>query len=177
MTESQTLSSTSSSAAATADAEREVLICREFDAPRELVFRAWTDPAHLRRWYAPNGCAVEFARIDVRPGGTFHSCIRSPDGHACWCVGEYREVVAPERLVLTLAVADAQGNRVDPAAAGMDPRWPRETVLTVTFEEAGEGRTRVTLHQTVSEALAKQTGAYPSWLQMLDRLVAHLAAA
>ena len=166
-----------SPASGAAEAGREVLISRVFDAPREMVFRAWTHPDHLRRWYAPDGCTVEFARIDVRPGGTFHSCIRSPDGRPCWCVGEYREVIPPERLVLTLAVADEQGNRVEPAAVGMDPQWPRESVVTVTLDDAGEGKTRLTLHQTVSEAVAKRTGAHPSWLQMLERLAAELAAA
>ena len=156
-------------------AGREVVITRVFDAPRELVFAAWTDPWHLARWYAPDGCSVHFRTLDVRPGGTFHSCIRSPGGHACWCTGVYREIVRPKRIVYTLAVADETGNPVEPAEVGMDPDWPRESVLTVTFAEHGRG-TLLTLHQTVSEALAKRTGAHPSWLQMLDRLAADLAA-
>jgi uncharacterized protein YndB with AHSA1/START domain len=154
--------------------DREVRITRVFDAPRDLVFRAWTDPEQLNRWYAPTGCAIRFEKIDVRPGGRFHSCITTPDGHECWCVGEYREVVPPERLVHTMLVADAAGTEMEPTAVGMDPDWPRETVLTVTFEDLG-GKTRLTLHQTVSEALAKRTGAHPSWLSMLDRLAGQLA--
>lgn len=148
-------------------------ITRTFDAPRSLVFRAWTDPDRLARWFAPTGCTIAFRALDPRPGGRFHSCIRTPDGHECWCVGEYREVAPPDRLVFTMAVADAAGDRADPAAVGMDPDWPAETVVTVTFVEAG-GQTKLTLHQTVSEALAKRTGAHPSWLQMLDRLAAAL---
>ena len=162
---------------ATADlADREVLITRVFDAPRALVFAAWTDPEHLQRWFAPRGCTVQFCRIDIRPGGTFHSCIRTPNGHNCWCVGTYRAVVVPERIVFTMAVADEKGDLVAPAAVGMDPDWPRETVVTVTFAER-DGKTTVTLRQTVSEALAKRTGAHPSWLDMLDRLAEDLAAA
>ena len=157
----------------TMPADREVLITREFDAPRELVFQAWTDPAHLTRWYAPSGCSIEFRKIDVRPGGTFHSCIRTPDGHHCWCIGTYREVVAPERIVQTMVISDENGNSVEPTDAGMDPAWPRETILTVTFVEQ-EGRTKLTLRQTVGEELAKRTGAYPSWLNMLDRLAEEL---
>ena len=158
----------------TAATEPQVLISRVFDAPRDLVFRAWTDPAQLKRWYAPNGCSIRYEKLDVRPGGTFHSCIKTPDGHECWCVGEYREVVPPERLVLTMVIADAAGNVVGPTDVGMDPEWPQETVLTVTFDDLG-GRTRLTLHQTVSEVVAKRTGAHPSWLSMLDRLAAELA--
>lgn len=150
-------------------AEPEVLITRVFDAPRELVFKAWTDPEHLARWYAPRGCRVAFHKIDVRPGGAFHSCIRTPDGHDCWCTGVYHEIVEPERIVYSLVAADANGDPAEPAEMGLDPDWPRETIVTVTFAELGAG-TKLTLRQTVSEALAKRTGAHPSWLQMLDRL-------
>src|SRR5215203_1203684 len=151
-----------------------VVITRVFDAPRELVFKAWTDPEHLERWFAPRGCAVTFKQIDLRQGGSFHSCIRTPDGHDCWCRGVYREIVEPERIVYTMAVSDEQGNRIDPVDAGMDPDWPRETIVTVTFAEQ-EGRTRLTLHQTVLESIAKRTGAYPSWIEMMDRLDEELA--
>lgn len=153
----------------------EVLITRTFDAPRELVFRAWTNPEQLASWYAPHGCSIAFRQLEVRPGGAFHSVIRTPDGKDCWCRGTYTELVAPERIVYTMAVADADGNLIAPIDAGMEPEWPGETTVTVTFTEQG-GKTSVTLHQTVSEELAKRTGAHPSWLQMLDRLEEQLSA-
>jgi uncharacterized protein YndB with AHSA1/START domain len=149
--------------------DREVLITRTFDAPRELVFRAWTDRESLGRWFAPHGCTVQFKTFEFRPGGTFLSCIRSPEGHDCWATGTYREIVPPERIVFSMNIADQNGNSVGPADVGMDPEWPRETVVSVTLAEH-DGRTTLTLHQTVSETLAKRTGAHPSWLQMLDRL-------
>lgn len=153
---------------------QQVCITRLFDAPREFVFQAWSDAAHLVRWFAPNGCSITFKKLEFRTGGTFHSCIRTPDGYECWCVGEYREIIAPEKLVYTMAIADAAGNRVSAADRGMDPAWPEETVLTVTFKDV-DGRTELTLRQTVGEALAKRTGAHPSWLQMFDRLDEDLA--
>jgi uncharacterized protein YndB with AHSA1/START domain len=159
-----------------ATTENEVWITREILAPRELVFRAWTDPKQLAEWFAPNGCTIEYRMLDVRTGGSFHSCIHTPDGKECWCIGAYREVVPPERIVMTMEIADAAGNAIDAVAAGMDPEWPSETVVTVTFAESAGG-TKMTLHQTVSEALAKRTGAHPSWLQMFDRLAARLASA
>jgi uncharacterized protein YndB with AHSA1/START domain len=161
---------------AATEAARDVLITRDFDAPRDLVFRAWTDPDRLARWHAPRGCTIEYRAIDVRPGGSFHSCIRTPDGQECWCVGTYLEVDEPGRIVYTLALSDEDGGPVDPADASKDPDWPRETTVTVTLEDLG-GRTRLTLHQTVSEDLAKRTGAHPSWLQMLDLLAEDLATA
>jgi len=154
-------------------AEPQVFISRVFDAPPELVFRSWTDAVQLPLWFAPHGCSVSFRQLDIRSGGSFHSCIRTPDGYECWCIGEYREVVTNERIVFTMAVANAAGERMEPTAVGMDPNWPRETIVTVTFEEEGD-KTKLTLRQTVNEALAKKTGAHPSWLQMLDRLAEQL---
>lgn len=147
----------------------EVLIRREFGAPRRLVFEAWSDPAHLAAWFAPRGCTLEIRALDFREGGRFHTCIRNPDFGDCWCIGTYLEVVRPEKIVFTMATADEDGTIIEPAAAGHDVQWPRETIVTVTFAEQ-QGKTLLTLHQTVSEALARKTGAYPSWLEMLDRL-------
>jgi len=147
----------------------EVFIERDFDAPRDLVFQAWINPERLIRWYAPHGCTTIFRTFEPRPGGTFHSCIRSSEGHECWCLGTFKEIAPPERLVYTLAIADANGNLVSPTDVGMDPDWPAETALTVTFADLN-GRTHLTLRQTVNETLARKTGAHPSWLQMLDRL-------
>lgn len=154
--------------------EPQVEITRVFDAPRELVFRAWSDREHLLNWYAPNGCEIQIATLEFRPGGRFHTCIRNPAFGECWVVGVYLEIIAPERIVYTMASADAAGNLVEPADVGHDNAWPRETTVTVTLTES-EGKTKLTLHQTVSEALAKRTGAHPSWIQMLDRLEAELA--
>jgi uncharacterized protein YndB with AHSA1/START domain len=148
-----------------------IRIERIFAAPRALVFEAWTKPEYLLQWYAPRGCTIRFAAIDVRPGGRFHSCIHNPSFGDCWCVGVYREIVRPERIVYTLATADSAGNEIEPAKAGHDPRWPRETLVTVTFEDL-RGATQLTLEQNVLESLAKHTGAHPSWLEMLDRLAA-----
>jgi uncharacterized protein YndB with AHSA1/START domain len=149
--------------------QREVVITRVFDAPREAVFRAWTDPEQLGRWFAPRGCTVEFRTLELRESGEFHSCMRSPNGHTCCCKGVYRELAAPERIVFTMAVADEDGAAIDPAEAGMDPQWPRETTVTVTLIEVGEG-TRLTLHQAVEASIAERTEALACWQEMFDRL-------
>jgi uncharacterized protein YndB with AHSA1/START domain len=149
--------------------QQDVLITRAFDAPPEAVFRAWTDPEQLAHWFAPRGCTVEFRTLDVREGGSFHTCMRSPNGHACGCKGVYRELVVPERIVFTMTVVNEKGVAVDPAEAGMDPQWPRETTVTVTLAAAG-GKTRLALRQTVDESIAERTGALACWLEMFDRL-------
>jgi len=148
---------------------RTIRIERIFDAPRELVFDAWTKPEYLLRWFAPQGCTIHFEHIDVRPGGRFHSCIYNPSFGDCWCVGVYQEIVRAERIAFSLAIADSAGNEIDAAQGGHDPQWPRETLVRVMLEDLG-GSTRLTLEQNALESLARKTGAYPSWLQMLDRL-------
>src|SRR4030095_2447487 len=148
-----------------------VKIERVFAAPRELVFEAWTKLELLLQWYAPRGRTVRILELDARPGGRFHFCIHNPSFGDCWCVGVYREIVRPERIVYTLATADSAGNEIEPAKAGHDPSWPRETLVTVTIADV-RGATKLTLEQSVSESLAKHTGAHPSWPEMLDRLAA-----
>lgn len=151
---------------------QQVLITRRFNAPRQLVFDAWADPEQLSQWFAPRGCTVSFHEFDFREGGEFHSCIRSPGGD-CWCKGVYRRIIAPELIEFTMVVSNENKQSVEPIDAGMDPDWPRETVVTVSITEA-QGQTQFTLRQTVDEALAKRTGAYPSWLEMLDHLAERL---
>lgn len=157
-------------------AAKDVRITRVFHAPRETVFRAWSEPESLKRWYAPQGCSVTACTLDFRPGGNYRTCIRTPDGMECCCAGIYREIVRPERIVSTMHLSDDQGRFLEPSKSHLAavPDWPREMVLTLTFEDLG-GKTRLTLHQTVSEELAKKTGAYPSWLSMFEKLDQDLA--
>jgi uncharacterized protein YndB with AHSA1/START domain len=149
--------------------ERQVHISRVINAPREVVYRAWTDPEMLKRWYAPHGCEFHLVRMDLRTGGEFHHCIRNPNFKDCWILGEFLEVDPPNQFSYKTTFSDEAGSRLSPVEAGREPEWPQEVTTTVSFEDLGD-RTRVTIHQTVSEEFAKQTGAHPSWLQMLDRL-------
>jgi len=149
--------------------QRDVSITREFDAPREIVFRAWIDPEQLGHWFAPRGCTVLFRTIDPREGGEFHFYIESPNGRASWCKGAYRELVAPERMVFTMAAADENGAATGPTEVGMNPQWPREAIVTATFAEICD-KTQVTFRRSVAESSAERTRALASWLEMFDRL-------
>jgi uncharacterized protein YndB with AHSA1/START domain len=148
---------------------RLVTITRTLDAPRELVFRLWSRPELLTRWYAPRRCRLEVLSFDFREGGEFRYRIREPDGSGCLCSSIFTEIAAPERIVYTMWFSDEQGGFVTAKSAGADPDWPDRTTVTVTFVE-NDGRTTLTLHQTVPESVAKRTGAYPSWVEMLERL-------
>jgi uncharacterized protein YndB with AHSA1/START domain len=162
--------------AGTGPAPSEIVITRVFDAPRSLVFQAWTRPEHLLRWWAPKGCTTPFCTVDLRPGGMFLFCMRIPDGRDIWGRGVYREIVEPERIVYTDSFADAQGNPVPPSHYGMSAGHPHETVVTVTFADE-QGRTRLTLRQGVPESFEERAGTQQGWNEMLDRLADTLAQA
>ena len=151
----------------------EVYIEETFNASLEKVFKAWTDPEKLVKWYAPEGCTIHFKKIEIKKGGQFHSCISNPQYGDCWCVGEYKEVIPNSKIVFTMINADKNGDPINPAEIGMDRDWPGETLVTVTLTEE-HGKTRLQLRQTVLQKLAKKTGAYPSWLQMIENLRALL---
>lgn len=148
---------------------KELFISHLFDAPSEIVFEAWTDPEELKRWYAPDGCSIEFKHLDTTQGGHFHSCIHDPVHGECWVKGTYLQVIPNQKLVFTMVMSDQYGNSVSSVAAGKTEEWPEEQITTVTFEPIGS-QTKVTIHQTVSEEEAKKTGAYQSWIKMFNKL-------
>ena len=156
--------------------QRELVVARVFDAPRELVFRAWTEPERLKRWWGPKGFAMPFCEIDPRPGGVFLRCMRSPEGRDFWVTGVFREVVVPERLVLTDAFADAEGNVVPAARYGLGPEWPLERLITVTFEENGSS-TRVTVRHAAIPPGAGYDLNRRGWVGGLESLAEYLAKA
>lgn len=149
--------------------EKEVLITHLFKAPVDLVYRAFTDQKYLERWFAPNGCSVFYVKLDIKVGGAFHSCIVDPKHGNCWCIGVYKKLIRNKRIVYEISNSDENGRPVKPSDIGMDAEWPMTTLVSITFETKGE-MTEVVLHQTVAEKIAKKTGAYPSWIQMLERL-------
>lgn len=153
--------------AATAPAPAEVpelLITRDFDAPRDLVYAAWTRPEHLARWWGPQGYVNIAWQMDVRPGGTWFRRMQAPDGTLMTKRGVYREVVPPERLVFTYLNDYADGTR------------EAETLVIVTFEERGAG-TRLTLHHTGFETAQSRAGHEGGWSSCLERFADYLAAA
>jgi len=149
-------------------AGRELVITRLLDAPRELVWKAWTEPEHLMRWWGPKDFTAPACKIDLRVGGKYLFCMRSPEGQEFWSAGVYREIIEPERLVYTDQLADEKGNPVPASHYGMPGDWPEEMLVTVTFEES-DGKTRMTLRHV---GLPPEMGemAEAGWNGSLDKL-------
>src|SRR5258708_172951 len=105
----------------------EFVLTRVFDAPRHLVFKAWTESDRLAKWWGPAGFTMLISKLEFRPGGVFHYCMRSPDGHEMWGKFVYREITPPERLVFVNSFADEAGN---PVRHPLSATWPLEVLST-----------------------------------------------
>jgi uncharacterized protein YndB with AHSA1/START domain len=154
----------------------DVVVTREFDAPRDLVFNAWTDPRHMSQWWGPHGFTNPKCELDPRPGGRWRIVMRAPDGSEHPAKGVYREVAAPERLVLTIdhsELSDEWHDTVNPHRDRSNGRPAIEIVATVTFEELN-GKTRLTLRlsfeSTAVRDMLLKIGMSEGWSQSLERL-------
>ncbi len=140
----------------------ELVFTRVFAAPRQLVYDAWTKKEHLEKWQgAPQGFTVTHSNSDVRPGGAFKICMRSPEGMDHWLQGVYREVVPPERLVFTHTWLNAEG------------KPGKETLVTITFAEV-TGGTELTLKQTGFPSVQSRDGHNAGWTSTFERLAEYL---
>ncbi len=137
---------------------KELVITRVFDAPRELVFKAWSSAEHVSRWIGPKGFIVTSCEIDFRAGGVFRFVLRGPDGKDYPFDGAYVEIVEPERLVFGGNIHDVPGQGV---------------MTTVTFTEQ-EGRTKLTVQQTYAFESDATRGAPIGWSQTLDHLAEYM---
>lgn len=148
-------------------AGHEVVITRTFDAPRTLVWQAWTDPGHVMQWWGPKGFANASCKSELRVGGAFHLIMCGPDGNRYPCKGLYREIREPERIVY-----DSEAEDNHPCGAGLPPR----SRVTITFAEH-DGKTRLTLHTRFETPdrrdAADKAGYSMSWGQALERLAVH----
>jgi uncharacterized protein YndB with AHSA1/START domain len=149
--------------------EEALVITRIFDAPRELVWKAWTDPELIKCWWGPQYFTTPIIKIDFRVGGRYLYDMRSPDGQDFWSTGTYREIVPLERVVATDSFADGQGNIVPASYYGMEGDFPLELLVTVIFEER-DGKTRFTLRHVGMPAGEQQDLARKGWSTSLDKL-------
>jgi len=160
-------------------AGKEFEISRTFDAPRELVWKAWTERDRLMQWFGPKGCIISVATLDLRPGGVFHYCMKTPDGKEMWGKFVYREVVPPQRIVLVNSFSDAKGGITrHPLSA----TWPLEMLSTTTFTEH-QGKTTITLRWFPINATDIERSTFDSahggmqqgWTGTFDQLAEYLA--
>lgn len=156
-------------------------IFRSFNAPRELVWKAWTEQGRLMEWFGPKGCTIPVAQLDFRVDGQFHYCMRTPDGNEMWGLWIFREIAAPERIVLANSFSDTAGNPARPPFPGA---WSLQMLTETTFTEL-EGKTTVTLRWFPLDATEAERQNFnamrPSftqgWKGTFDQLDEYLAKA
>ena len=149
-------------------AERVLIIKREFNAPLELVWKAWTDPEHFKNWWGPKGFTTPVSEMDFRVGGKYHYCMRSPEGKDYWGTGIFSEIVPKKRLVYTDSFSDEKGNVVPATDYGMEG-FPLEMKVIVSFEEKN-GKTLMTLkHEGLPGGEMKDMTS-AGWNESFDKL-------
>ena len=157
------------------------VISRSFDASLESVWKAHTEVDRLKQWWGPRGFTLLSATLDLRPGGTFHYGLRSPDGHEMWGKFVYREITAPERMVFLVSFSDPRGGTIrHPWSA----TWPLETLNTLTLS-ADSDRTLITIESEPYHATEEERRTFESGRECmrmgftgtLDQLAAYLAHA
>lgn len=149
--------------------EGELIITRVFDAPRKIVWKHFTEPELVKRWWGPEGYTAPHIYIDLNPGGEALFCMRSPEGQEIWSKGVYKEIVPMERIVTTDSFADEKGNVVPATYYGMSPDFPLELLITMTFEEHA-GKTRFSLKHSGFPPGPDLENAKTGWNQSLDKL-------
>ncbi len=161
---------------------RDFVISRVFDAPRELVWKAFSDPDRMKEWWGPKGFKVIAAKMDFRAGGSYHYGMEAPNGAAMWGKFVYREIVPPERMVFINSFSDEAGGIT---RHPMSPSWPLEMVSTFTFEEQPGGKTKLTIRWSAYNASVEEQktfdtshdGMQQGWGGTLDQLAEYLKTA
>lgn len=156
----------------------DLIISRVFDAPRGQVWKAWTEPGQIAKWWGPKNFTAPHITLDLRVGGKNLFCMRGagPDGvvRDYWSTGVYREIVPLKKLVTTDSFADEKGNVVPASHYGMGGDWPLELLVTVTFEEEKAG-TRMTLRHAGIPAGEMRDLTAAGWNESFDKLAEALS--
>ena len=158
----------------------EFVVSRVFDAPRDVVWTAFTDPEYMKHWWGPKGFAVIAATMDLRPGGRYHYGLRAPDGSEMWGKFAFRQIVAPERMEFINSFSDEAGGTT---RHPMHMTWPLEMLSVFTFEEVPGGKTRFNLHWSPWNATPEEQKTFDQghqsmlmgWGGTMDQLTAYLA--
>ena len=175
------LSGASMNVSAPDSAESDLVITRDFDAPRELVWQAWSEAERLAQWWGPQGCAIEVSKLEFRPDGVFHYSLQTPDGGMMWGKFVYHEIAPPQRLTFVSSFSDENAGTT---RAPFSADFPLEISNTLTLTESG-GKTTLTLRGAPLNATPEERQFFASMHDSMqqgfggtfDQLAAYLASA
>jgi uncharacterized protein YndB with AHSA1/START domain len=144
-------------------------VTRTFNATPELLWKAWTDPHLVSQWWGPVGFTCPVCNIDLRVNGKFFIGMRTPDGQDFFNAGQYHEIVPHQKIVSSMHFSDSQGNKVAPEHYGIEHQSIEDAYDVTTFEDLGDGQTKLTFTGNETMEEAKSTGQLEGWLQILDK--------
>jgi uncharacterized protein YndB with AHSA1/START domain len=159
--------------------QQELLITRIYNAPRELVYKAWTDAEAMTQWWGPKDTVVGIKKLEFRPGGRFHYSITMPDGMVIWGLFVYRDMLEPEHITYVMSFSDEDGK---PAPSPFHQAWPLEILHEVSFDEQN-GKTTLTLkahpinaaEEEIREFFTNIPSMNGGYNSVLDKLEEYLA--
>ncbi len=155
----------------------DLVVKRIIDAPIDLVWKAWTDPEHVKRWWGPKHYTSPMCKIDLREGGRYVFGMRAPadqGGQDSYSAGVYTKIVPMEHLEFTQSLSDKDGNRIDPAQIGMPPDFPKEIRTSVTFKAMGN-MTELTVTEYDWPVSQMFVYSYAGMQQSIDKLAESVA--
>jgi uncharacterized protein YndB with AHSA1/START domain len=159
---------------------KDFVLARVFNAPRDLVWKCFTDPERMKQWWGPKGVKILKAKMDLRPGGSYHYGMQTPDGKVMWGKFVYRKIDPPDRIEFINSFSDESGGLTRHPFA---PNWPLELLSVFTFEDQSGGKTKFTIRWTPHNATAEEQKTFDDghasmtqgWGGTLDQLEAYLA--
>ena len=155
--------------------KEEIVVTRIIDAPLELVWKAWTEPEHVMRWWGPKYYTSPSCKVDLRVGGRYTFAMQAPadqGGQVSYTSGIYQRIEPMSLLEFTQALSDAEGNPIDPQKAGMPPEFPREIRTVVTFKAKGD-MTELVITEYGWTPSQMSVYSYAGMQQSIDKLAAH----
>ncbi len=144
---------------------KEFIVTRTFNAPRNLVYKAFTDAESLAKWWGPKGFNMLVSKLELKPEGLFHYRMQSPEGFEMWGKFVYKEINAPEKIVFISAFSDEQGNTT---RAPFSPVWPMEVLNVLTLLEEN-GKTTLTIKAVPVNATEEERAAFEAGLASMDQ--------
>lgn len=157
--------------------KEDLIITRIIDAPVELVWKAWTDPQYVARWWGPKHYTSPWCKVDFREGGKYIFCMRAPQeqgGQDSYTSGTYKKIVPMELLEFTQGLSDQEGNPINPISIGMPPDFPKEIRTVVTFRRIREDMTELTVTEYAWPVSQMFVYSLAGMHQSIDKLIASL---
>jgi uncharacterized protein YndB with AHSA1/START domain len=159
--------------------EKSITITRIFDAPKEEVWAAWTNPEIVKKWWGPEGFTCPSIKIDFTVGGRYVYCMRGQEGSQwdrdMYTAGVFKEIIPYEKIVITDYFSDFEGNKIEPSQEDMDANFPTEMTCIINFEAIDDEKTKITLEypETLNESqfeAMKNSGMEEGWQSSFNKL-------